>query len=52
VGNACRSNPYPFFIPCHRVVAVSGLGGYSGQTKGGMMAIKTQLLAHEAKQSL
>lgn len=29
VANACGSNPLPYFIPCHRVVASSGLGGYS-----------------------
>ncbi len=30
VGQANRRNPIPVIIPCHRVVAVSGLGGYSG----------------------
>lgn len=30
VGNALRKNPYPFVIPCHRVVRSDGkLGGYS-----------------------
>lgn len=30
VGNACRANPLPLFVPCHRVVARSGdLGGFS-----------------------
>lgn len=29
VGNANGKNPIPFFIPCHRVVAANGLGGYS-----------------------
>ena len=47
VGNACRANPYPFLIPCHRVVAVSSLGGYSGQTVGPLMVIKETLLSHE-----
>ncbi|GAB6141209.1 methylated-DNA--[protein]-cysteine S-methyltransferase [Methylosoma difficile] len=47
VGNACRDNPYPLFIPCHRVVSASGLGGYCGQTEGPMLAIKTRLLAFE-----
>ncbi len=47
VGNACRANPYPWLIPCHRVVAMSNLGGYSGQTVGPLMAIKETLLAHE-----
>jgi methylated-DNA-[protein]-cysteine S-methyltransferase len=30
VGGANAANPIAIFIPCHRVVAVSGLGGYSG----------------------
>ena len=28
VGQACGSNPLPILIPCHRVVAASGLGGF------------------------
>lgn len=48
VGNACRDNPYPVIIPCHRVVAVSGMGGYCGQTQGDFMAIKNKLLTYEA----
>jgi len=30
VGGANAANPIAIFIPCHRVVAVAGLGGYSG----------------------
>ena len=48
VGNACRDNPYPVIIPCHRVVSVSGMGGYCGQTEGDFMAIKYKLLNYEA----
>ncbi|MEY3787588.1 MAG: hypothetical protein RLZ75_1795 [Pseudomonadota bacterium] len=48
VGNACRDNPYPLIIPCHRVVAVSGLGGYYGQTQGEFMDIKSKLLNFES----
>lgn len=29
-GSACARNPIPLWIPCHRVVAVNGLGGFSG----------------------
>lgn len=47
VGNACRDNPYPLIVPCHRVVSVNGLGGYSGQTEGDQMAIKIKLLEIE-----
>lgn len=48
VGNACRDNPYALFIPCHRVVSVSGMGGYCGQTEGDLMAVKYKLLEFEA----
>ncbi|MCD6047391.1 MAG: methylated-DNA--[protein]-cysteine S-methyltransferase [Gammaproteobacteria bacterium] len=44
IGNACRRNPLPLVIPCHRVVAKSGLGGFSGETEGQMLAIKKILL--------
>ena len=30
VGRACGHNPIPIVIPCHRVLAKGGLGGYSG----------------------
>jgi methylated-DNA-[protein]-cysteine S-methyltransferase len=30
VGRALVSNPIPVIIPCHRVVAKNGVGGYSG----------------------
>jgi methylated-DNA-[protein]-cysteine S-methyltransferase len=30
VGGANAANPIAIFIPCHRVVATTGLGGYSG----------------------
>ena len=47
VGNACRHNPLPVIVPCHRVVGASGLGGYAGQTEGRNMEIKCWLLIHE-----
>ena len=47
IGNACRSNPIPIVIPCHRVVAKSHLGGYSGAVAGHKMNIKKWLLTHE-----
>lgn len=34
IGQACGMNPIPVIIPCHRVLSVNGLGGYSG--KGGV----------------
>lgn len=30
VGQACNANPLPLIVPCHRVVASSGLGGVAG----------------------
>jgi methylated-DNA-[protein]-cysteine S-methyltransferase len=28
VGNVMAHNPVPILIPCHRVVAAAGVGGY------------------------
>lgn len=47
VGNACRRNPVPLLIPCHRVIARSGLGGFAGQREGRLLDIKRWLLRHE-----
>lgn len=47
VGNACRQNPIPLVIPCHRVVSASGLGGFAGETAGEKISLKQKLLAHE-----
>ena len=46
VANACGANNIPLFIPCHRVVAKSGLGGFmQGEASG--LSIKQWLLKHE-----
>jgi methylated-DNA-[protein]-cysteine S-methyltransferase len=47
VGNACRCNPVPILVPCHRVVAASGPGGYGGHTVGAVLQRKLWLLRHE-----
>ena len=47
IGGACRENPVPILVPCHRVVGKTGSGGYSGHTQGPMLARKYWLLAHE-----
>ena len=49
VGNACGVNPYPVVVPCHRVVAAGGLGGFGGSSdRGGfLLAVKRWLLEHE-----
>ena len=47
VGGACRDNPLPLVVPCHRVVARHGRGGFMGATSGPELDIKTWLLRHE-----
>ena len=44
VGTACGANPIPIIIPCHRVLAQNGLGGFSG---AGGVETKVVLLRHE-----
>jgi methylated-DNA-[protein]-cysteine S-methyltransferase len=46
VGGAMARNPLPIFIPCHRVVASNGPGGYSG---GEGLPTKSFLLALERR---
>ena len=46
VGQACGKNPLALVVPCHRVVAKNGLGGFSsGQDNA--LNIKRWLLVHE-----
>ena len=48
VGGACRRNPIPIVVPCHRVIAAGGgAGGFMGQRDGDALVIKTWLLDHE-----
>lgn len=47
VGNACRVNPVPIIVPCHRVVAQNGYGGFAGEVNGVLVKFKRWLLAHE-----
>ncbi len=47
VAQACRNNPFPGIIPCHRVVAKSGIGGFMGQNRGPWVEFKRQLLNYE-----
>lgn len=47
VGQACGSNPLPIVVPCHRVVAANGLGGFMHAAAGTPLDVKTWLLAHE-----
>lgn len=49
VGTANRTNPIPILIPCHRVCAAGGIGGYAGSTddSGWGLAMKRRLLTLE-----
>lgn len=51
VANACGANQLPLVIPCHRVVAKNGLGGFM-QGKQNSLAIKKWLLQHEGVKGL
>ena len=42
-GTVCAQNPFMFLVPCHRVVAANGIGGYGSAGIG----IKRRLLALE-----
>ncbi|WP_219463805.1 methylated-DNA--[protein]-cysteine S-methyltransferase [Nonomuraea rhizosphaerae] len=44
IGSIMGSNPIPIMVPCHRVVAGNGLGGFSG---GEGVETKRWLLTHE-----
>jgi methylated-DNA-[protein]-cysteine S-methyltransferase len=49
VANACGANIIPLIIPCHRVVAQNGIGGFM-QGKENGLSVKRWLLAHEGVQ--
>jgi methylated-DNA-[protein]-cysteine S-methyltransferase len=48
VGQACGDNRLPIVIPCHRVVAADGIGGFSHTTSGYLVEAKRWLLMHES----
>ena len=49
IGQACGANSLPLVVPCHRVVASAGLGGYSGgkglPTKRFLLALEGNAIA-------
>lgn len=47
IGQANRENRFPIVIPCHRVVAAGGIGGYAGSDSGEGVDVKRWLLRHE-----
>jgi methylated-DNA-[protein]-cysteine S-methyltransferase len=46
IANACGANNLPLVVPCHRVVAQHGLGGFMQGKHNGLL-IKQWLLQHE-----
>ncbi|MPY98265.1 MAG: methylated-DNA--[protein]-cysteine S-methyltransferase [Actinophytocola sp.] len=46
IGSIMGSNPIPIVVPCHRVLAHDGLGGYSGGAGNGL-EVKRWLLTLE-----
>ena len=48
IGQACGDNRLPIVIPCHRVVAADGIGGFAHSTGGYLLEAKRWLLMHEA----
>ena len=46
VANACGANNLPLIVPCHRVVAQNGIGGFMQGNPDGLK-VKKWLLKHE-----
>lgn len=47
VGGACGANRIPILIPCHRVLAADGIGGFMHSRGGYPIEVKRWLLRHE-----
>ena len=47
VGQACGENRLPIIIPCHRIIAAGGIGGFGHARGGYLLEAKRWLLAHE-----
>ncbi|MCM2569043.1 methylated-DNA--[protein]-cysteine S-methyltransferase [Janthinobacterium kumbetense] len=54
VGQACGANWFPVVIPCHRVTAAGGLGGFAhhDDAAGFHPGVKRWLLAHEGVEGM
>jgi methylated-DNA-[protein]-cysteine S-methyltransferase len=48
IGQCCGDNRLPLLIPCHRIVAADGIGGFAHATSGYLVETKRWLLMHEA----
>lgn len=51
VANVCGANHVPLVIPCHRVLAKGGLGGFMRGNSDGLK-VKQWLLQHEQQSSV
>jgi methylated-DNA-[protein]-cysteine S-methyltransferase len=49
IGQCCGDNRLPIVIPCHRIVAADGIGGFSHTSEGYLIEVKRWLLAHEIR---
>ena len=47
IGQCCGDNRLPLVIPCHRIVAADGIGGFAHATSGYLLEAKRWLLMHE-----
>lgn len=45
VGTALSKNPIPIILPCHRIVASSGIGGFAGKSR--QIDLKREMLKLE-----
>src|SRR5206468_11860046 len=54
VGQACGANWFPLVVPCHRVTAAGGLGGFASNDdeNGFQLGVKRWLLRHEGALAL
>ena len=52
VGGACGANRIPILIPCHRVLASNGIGGFMHARGGYPIEIKRWLLRHERAEAV
>ena len=52
VGGACGANRIPIIIPCHRVLAANGIGGFMHARSGPAIEIKRWLLKHEGAEAV
>ena len=48
IGQCCGDNRLPLVIPCHRIVAANGIGGFAHATSGYLLETKRWPLMHEA----